>query len=221
VEQQQRRDLANALTTRLPTAAHSTSSTIDTAPFPITEDKEKESELFQALLKSVASNNIATLQQGLAKQSIYWVGVAWVAQALEQRLSGVAAGAIDLGLVTEKLASFVSVPDAGLLRDREGVSHKLLGMGNGNGDGDASGNGNGHRVQSGRGSLSETMPVLSNLDLEMSKSFSSLEQIIGADGGVKQQIQVSSLLHLSISDGRMRIDQYSGWSDDPYMVMSP
>lgn len=86
------------------------------------EDKDKESELFRALLKSVASNNIATLQQGLAKQSTYWSGVAWVAQALEERLSGVAAGSIDLGKVTDKLASFVSVADAGLLRDQVEMS---------------------------------------------------------------------------------------------------
>lgn len=99
--------------------AESSFQNINTAT--LADDKEKEAELFQALLKSVASNNIATLQQGLAKQSIYWSGVAWVAQALEQRLSGVAAGAIDLGTVTEKLASFVSVPDAGLLRDRDGT----------------------------------------------------------------------------------------------------
>ncbi|KAK4687889.1 hypothetical protein P7C73_g2220, partial [Tremellales sp. Uapishka_1] len=82
---------------------------------PLTEEKKRETDLFRALLKTVASNNISTLQQGLAKQAVYWSGVAWVAQALEQRLSGVAAGAIDLGMVTENLTSFVSVPDAGVL----------------------------------------------------------------------------------------------------------
>ena len=99
----------------------------------LVHEKQKEAELFQALLKSVASNNISTLQQGLAKQSIYWSGVAWVAQALEQRLSGVAAGAIDLGTVTEKLASFVSVGDAGVIRnrdekiDRSSLRHSITG----------------------------------------------------------------------------------------------
>jgi hypothetical protein len=112
VEQQQKRDLESPSTSRQTTAGDSAAQA---------EEKEKEAELFRALLKSVASNNISTLQQGLAKQSIYWSGVAWVAQALEQRLSGVAAGAIDLGVVTEKLASFVSVPDAGVLRDGDGM----------------------------------------------------------------------------------------------------
>ena len=69
----------------------------------------------RALLKSVASSNISTLQQGLANQATYWSGVAWVAETLVQRLSGTQAGAIDLVTVTEKLASSVSVPDAGLL----------------------------------------------------------------------------------------------------------
>lgn len=141
VEQQQRRD------SERPNRPHSTTSAETVISV---EDKEKESELFQALLKSVASNNIATLQQGLAKQSIFWSGVAWVAQALEQRLSGVAAGAIDLGLVTDKLASFVSVPDAGLLRDRDAVGVKEVTE---------------ERLAA--------MPALPSLDLEMDMSESS------------------------------------------------
>ena len=113
-QQQQKRDTDEPSLSRQ--VAYSSSEGDSVA---LAREKQKEAELFQSLLKSVASNNISTLQQGLAKQSIYWSGVAWVAQALEQRLSGVAAGAIDLGTVTEKLASFVSVGDAGVIRDRD------------------------------------------------------------------------------------------------------
>lgn len=82
----------------------------------MTEEKAKQADLYQSLLRSVASSNITTLQAGLAKQTKYWSGVAWVAAALGQRLEGVAAGAIDLNLVTAKLNSFVTLGDAGLLR---------------------------------------------------------------------------------------------------------
>lgn len=120
VEQQQKRDLET------PFSSHQVMTT-DTAA-ALAEEKEKEAELFRSLLKSVATNNISTLQQGLAKQATYWSGVAWVAQALEQRLSGVPAGAIDLGLVTEKLASFVSVPDAGVLKDGDGAHRHSISL---------------------------------------------------------------------------------------------
>ena len=73
----------------------------------------------RALLRSVATSNISTLQQGLANQATYWAGVAWVAGTLEQRLSGTKVAAIDLESVTEKLASSVSIADAGLLHNRD------------------------------------------------------------------------------------------------------
>jgi hypothetical protein len=61
----------------------------------------------------VAKNNISTLQQGLAKQNIYWSGAGWISGALEQRIEGIRD--VDLVGVTEKLASYVKVPDAGLV----------------------------------------------------------------------------------------------------------
>jgi len=63
----------------------------------------------------VASSNISTLQQGLTKQTTYWSGVAWVAEALKQRLEGTSAGDIDLVGGLEKLGSFVDVGDKGVL----------------------------------------------------------------------------------------------------------
>jgi hypothetical protein len=72
-------------------------------------------ELYHNLLTLVTSRNINTLQRGLDKQAKYWSGVAWVAQALEQRLSGVSSRAIDLVAVTEQLASYVSIRDAGIV----------------------------------------------------------------------------------------------------------
>ncbi|ORY23128.1 fungal-specific transcription factor domain-domain-containing protein [Naematelia encephala] len=78
--------------------------------------EKRPAELFQSLLRSVATNNISTLQQGLAKLTTYWSGVAWVAEALQQRLSGVQASDLDLKAVTEKLSSSVSVGDPGLIR---------------------------------------------------------------------------------------------------------
>lgn len=80
------------------------------------QNKGKNAELFRALLKSVSSNNISTLQKGLARLTTYWAGTAWVADALEQRLAGTDALAIDLVSATEKLQSYLSVPDAGLYR---------------------------------------------------------------------------------------------------------
>ena len=62
----------------------------------------------------MATSNISTLRQGLAKQQIYWSGVAWVAEALTQRIEGIKD--VDLVSVTEKLATFVSLPDAGLVK---------------------------------------------------------------------------------------------------------
>lgn len=77
------------------------------------ERNAKQAELSRALLASVAKNNISTLQQGLAKQNIYWSGAGWISGALEQRIEGIRD--VDLVGVTEKLASYVKVPDAGLV----------------------------------------------------------------------------------------------------------
>jgi hypothetical protein len=49
----------------------------------------KHADFSRALLQSVAAANISTLQQGLAKQTVYWSGVAWVSAALAQRIEGV------------------------------------------------------------------------------------------------------------------------------------
>jgi hypothetical protein len=77
-------------------------------------DREvKQVDLSRALLTSVATTNISTLQQGLSKQTAYWSGVAWISSALEKRIEGIQD--VDLVGVTEKLASFVSLPDAGLV----------------------------------------------------------------------------------------------------------
>jgi hypothetical protein len=80
---------------------------------PPSERNAKQAELSRALLASVAKNNISTLQQGLAKQNIYWSGAGWISGALEQRIEGIRD--VDLVGVTEKLASYVKVPDAGLV----------------------------------------------------------------------------------------------------------
>ncbi len=83
-------------------------------PDTATEGKDnKQVDLSRALLTSVATTNISTLQQGLAKQNTYWSGIAWISSALSQRIEGIQD--VDLVGVTEKLASFVSLPDAGLV----------------------------------------------------------------------------------------------------------
>lgn len=79
------------------------------------EDKEKMTDLFWSIQATVSTENIDKLRKGLAKQTIYWSGVAWVAEALEQRIRGIAVGEIDLASVTDKLSSIASIPDAGLL----------------------------------------------------------------------------------------------------------
>lgn len=89
-----------------------TSPSKSPSPPKATKDP-RQAALSRALLTSVATNNISTLQQGLAKQTTYWSGVAWVAGALAQRIEGIGAGDVDLVNVTEKLGSYVSLPDAG------------------------------------------------------------------------------------------------------------
>lgn len=74
-------------------------------------------DLSRALLTSVATTNISTLQTGLSKQATYWSGVRWILGALEKRIEGFQD--VDLGGVTEKLKSLISLPDAGLV-GREG-----------------------------------------------------------------------------------------------------
>lgn len=88
----------------------------------------RQVDLSRALLTSVAKTNIATLQAGLAKQATYWSGVAWVMAALEKRIEGIQD--VDLSGVTEKLKSFVSLPDAGLI-GRAGVTDDADGQGQG------------------------------------------------------------------------------------------
>lgn len=104
------------------------------SPSPPKATKDpRQAALSRALLTSVATNNISTLQQGLAKQTTYWSGVAWVAGALAQRIEGIGAQDVDLVNVTEKLGSYVSLPDAGSLpRGSGGRDH-----GDGNVLGDA------------------------------------------------------------------------------------
>lgn len=77
-----------------------------------TNSREEKAEIYWTLLRSVVSNNIATLQQGLKRQTRYWAGVAWVAEVLAQRISGVKMNEIDLEQVTKSLDSTVTVPDA-------------------------------------------------------------------------------------------------------------
>jgi hypothetical protein len=90
----------------------------------------KHADFSRALLQSVAAANISTLQQGLAKQTVYWSGVAWVSAALAQRIEGVQD--VDLVQVTEKLASFVSLPDAGLIgKSSGGAAGGISGQGQG------------------------------------------------------------------------------------------
>jgi hypothetical protein len=84
------------------------------APSPSPPKRDpRQLALSRALLTSVATNNITTLQQGLAKLTTYWSGVAWVAGALTQRIQGIKAQDVDLVNVTETLGSYVSLPDAG------------------------------------------------------------------------------------------------------------
>jgi hypothetical protein len=82
-------------------------------------DTEQVSDLFKSILATVSTENIEKLRKGLAKQITYWAGVAWVAEALEQQINGIAVSEIDLTSATEKLASIASIPDAGLLHQSE------------------------------------------------------------------------------------------------------
>jgi hypothetical protein len=73
---------------------------------------QEKAEMFRTLLQSVTSNNIAALRQGLIRQTRYWAGVAWVAEVLAQRMSGISMDDIDLKAVTEGLDSTVATTDA-------------------------------------------------------------------------------------------------------------
>ncbi|OCF32312.1 hypothetical protein I316_05980 [Kwoniella heveanensis BCC8398] len=91
---------------------------------PDVKDGKKPSDLFRSLLTSVAASNITTVQQGLTRQTGYWGGIAWVAEALAQRVAGIGASDIDLASITEKLSSSVYVADAGVLKAPPGeTSH--------------------------------------------------------------------------------------------------
>lgn len=76
--------------------------------------REEKAEMFRTLLQSVTSNNITALRQGLIRQTRYWAGVAWVAEVLSQRMSGISMDDIDLKTVTEGLDSTVETTDARL-----------------------------------------------------------------------------------------------------------
>ncbi|WVW83535.1 hypothetical protein I302_105556 [Kwoniella bestiolae CBS 10118] len=104
-----------------------TSSEGDTIPLSPKKDKQvkKPSELFRSLLTSVAANNISTVQQGLAKQRNFWGGIAWVAEALSQRVAGIGASEIDLASITEKLSASIYVADAGVLKGSNDVQQGL------------------------------------------------------------------------------------------------
>jgi hypothetical protein len=86
----------------------------------VQKEAEKPHELFKALVTSVAANNISTVQQGLSKQTLYWPGIAWVGEALAQRMAGVGAGDIDLVGDTDNISPTVYGPDAGLLQTVKG-----------------------------------------------------------------------------------------------------
>ncbi|CAK9784515.1 hypothetical protein CC85DRAFT_326061 [Cutaneotrichosporon oleaginosum] len=77
-------------------------------------DSESESaplDMSRALLTSVATTNINTLKGGLEKLARYWYGAEWIAGTLQQRIDGM--HDVDLGVVRENFASYVSMPDAG------------------------------------------------------------------------------------------------------------
>ena len=76
--------------------------------------RAKQRDLSRALLTSVAKENILTLQQGLDKQTKYWSSIAWIAGSLAQRIEGIGRHDLDLADITEKMNTFVSLPDAGL-----------------------------------------------------------------------------------------------------------
>jgi hypothetical protein len=82
------------------------------------DSSTKQHELSRALLTSVATTNITTLQNGLSKQATYWSGVRWILGALEKRIEGFQTQDVDLAAVTEKLKSLISLPDASILGRR-------------------------------------------------------------------------------------------------------
>ena len=87
------------------------------------DSSNKQAELSRALLTSVATTNITTLQNGLSKQATYWSGVRWILGALEKRIEGFQTQDVDLAAVTEKLKSLISLPDASIL-GRRGSAEK-------------------------------------------------------------------------------------------------
>jgi hypothetical protein len=51
---------------------------------------------------------------GLEKQTIFWSGIAWIAESLKRRIEGIPLQEIDLKKITEQITTFVSLPDPGL-----------------------------------------------------------------------------------------------------------
>lgn len=86
----------------------------------LAEEHSGQPDISHAILTSVARTNISTLQRGLENLTKYWSGIAWIAGSLEQRIEGLPMDKIDLVGITEKMATYVSLPDAGLA-GREGT----------------------------------------------------------------------------------------------------
>ena len=74
---------------------------------------DSSNDLFKSILATVSTESIDKLRRGLRKQTTYWSGVGWVAEALEQRIKGIRASEIDLARVTENLPIVESAPNAG------------------------------------------------------------------------------------------------------------
>ena len=113
--------LRGALTTPIGTdteagtkADQNTNAKTPTAGAKLEDTQECHYDISHVLSSSIARTNIATLQQGLQKQTTYWSGIAWIAGSLSQRIEGLSLQDIDLKQICERLSTCLSLPDAGL-----------------------------------------------------------------------------------------------------------
>lgn len=69
-----------------------------------------------AFLSGLVRQNLSVMLKALRKMQAYWAGLSYITSVLEQRASGLGWSKIDFSITSDKANTFISLPDAGLLR---------------------------------------------------------------------------------------------------------
>ncbi|EIM87625.1 uncharacterized protein STEHIDRAFT_168323 [Stereum hirsutum FP-91666 SS1] len=69
-----------------------------------------------AFLSGLVRQNLSVMLKAMRKMQGYWAGISYIMSVLEQRASGLGWSKIDFSITSDKANTFISLPDAGLLR---------------------------------------------------------------------------------------------------------